>query len=87
MKTKLPRRGLLATVAHMKENTAALLKKIATELTEGGVPIEKAKMVATSVVIKGLMEAGMDMKDAYEMCFGAGHWEAMLSHIEKNLAA
>jgi hypothetical protein len=33
------------------------------------------------------MEAGMDMKDAYEMCFGVGHWDAMLNHIEKNLAA
>jgi hypothetical protein len=71
----------------MTTNTADLLKKIATELTASGVPIEKAKMVATSVVIKGLMEAGMDMKDAYEMCFGVGHWDSMLNHIEKNLAA
>jgi hypothetical protein len=71
----------------MTTNTTALLKKIASKLFASGVPIEKAKMVATSVVIKGLIEAGMDMKDAYEICFGAGHWDAMLNQIEKNLAA
>ena len=59
----------------------ALLVKIAVELVKSGIPTASAERIACSVVIDGLVKAGMDLAEATDKVIGVGFWDGVKNEI------